>query len=66
MKIIYFLNKIRSHLITIAPVTPFTPKSTSKLRYALHFRYLIVIPWSCFIFYLSVIPILIITIVEEP
>ena len=32
-----------SHLITIAPMAPFTPKSTSKLRYALHYRYSIVI-----------------------
>ena len=35
-------NKIRSHLVTIAPMAPFTTKSTSKLRSALsalHFRY---------------------------
>ena len=28
----------------IVPMAPFTPKSTSKLRAALHFRYSIVIP----------------------
>ena len=41
---IHYLNKIRSHLVTTAPMAPFTPKSTSKLRSALHFRYSIVIP----------------------
>ena len=30
-------NKIP--LVTIVPVAPFTPKSTSKLRSALHIRY---------------------------
>ena len=40
----YDPNKIRSHLVTIAPMAPFTSKSTSKLRSALHFRYSIVIP----------------------
>ena len=35
MKTIYYPNEIRSH---------FTPKATSKLRSALHFRYSIVIP----------------------
>ena len=44
MKTIHYPNKIRSHLVTIAPMPLFTPKSTSKLRSALHFRYLIVIP----------------------
>ena len=44
MKTIHYPNTIRSHLVTIAPMAPFTPKSTSKLRSALHFRYLIVIP----------------------
>ena len=39
MKTIDYPNKIRSHLITIAPIAQFTPKSTSKLRSALHFRY---------------------------
>ena len=42
--IIHYPKKIRSHLVTIAPMAPFTPKSTSKLRSALHFKYLIVIP----------------------
>ena len=42
MKTIHYPNKMRSHLVTIAPMAPFTPKSTSKLRSALHFRYLIV------------------------
>ena len=41
---IYYPNKIRSHLVTIVPMVPFTTKSTSKLRSALHFsRYSIVI-----------------------
>ena len=44
MKTIHYPNELRSHLITIAPMTPFTPKSTPKLRSALHFRYTIVIP----------------------
>ena len=44
MKTIHYLNTIRSHLVTIAPMTPFTPKLTSKLRSALHIRYSIVIP----------------------
>ena len=35
-------NKI--HLVTIVPIASFTPKSTSKLRSAPHFRYSIVIP----------------------
>ena len=43
MKTIYYPNTIRSHLVTAVPMTPFTPKSTSKLRSALHFSYLIVI-----------------------
>ena len=37
-------NKIKSHLVTIAAMAPFTPRSTSKLRSALHLRYSIVIP----------------------
>ena len=41
---IHYPNTIRSHLVTIVPMAPFTPKSTSKLRSALHFRYSIVIP----------------------
>ena len=44
MKTIHYLNTIRSHLVTITPMTPFTPNSTSKLRTALHIRYLKVIP----------------------
>ena len=44
MKTIHYQNEIRSHLVTIAPMAPFTPKSTSKLRSALHIRYAIVIP----------------------
>ena len=44
MKMIHYPNKIRSHLVTIVPMASFTPKPTSKLRSALHFRYLIVIP----------------------
>ena len=38
----HYTNTIRSHLITIVPMAPFTPKSTSKLRSALHIRYSIV------------------------
>ena len=44
MKTIHYPNKIRSHLVTIAAIVVFTPKSTSKLRPALNFRYSIVIP----------------------
>ena len=44
MKTVHYPNKIRSHLVTIVPIAPFTLKSTSKLRSALHFRYSIVIP----------------------
>ena len=44
MKTIYYQNKIKSDLITIVPMVPFTPKSTSKLRSDVHFRYSIVIP----------------------
>ena len=44
MKTIHYLNKIRSHLVTIVPMAPFTPKSTLKLRSARHFRYSIAIP----------------------
>ena len=43
MKTIHYPNKITSHLVTIAPMAPFTPLSTSTLRSALHFRYSIVI-----------------------
>ena len=39
MKTIHYPNKTRSHLVTIAPMAPFTPKSTSNLRSALYFRY---------------------------
>ena len=31
VKTIHYPNKLRSHLFTIAPMAPFTPKSTSKL-----------------------------------
>ena len=44
MKTIHYPNKIRSHLVTIVTMALFTPKSTSKLRSALHFKYFIVIP----------------------
>ena len=44
MKTIHYPNTIRSHLVTIVPMAPFTPKSTSKLRSALHIRYSKVIP----------------------
>ena len=44
MKTIHYPNTIRFHLATIVPMAPFTPKSTSKLRFALHVRYSMVIP----------------------
>ena len=44
MKTMHYPNTIRSHLVIIVPVAPFTPKSTSKLRSALHIRYSKVIP----------------------
>ena len=46
MKAIHYQNTLRSHLVTTVPMAPFrpTPKPTSKLRSALHFRYSIVIP----------------------
>ena len=44
MKTTHYPNTIRSHMVTIVPMAPFTPKSTSKLRSALHFRYSTVIP----------------------
>ena len=46
MKTIHYPNKIRSHLVAILPMAPFTSRSTSKLRSAQHIRYSIVIP--CF------------------
>ena len=39
MKTMHYPNTIRSLLVTIVPMAPFTPKSTSKLRSALHIRY---------------------------
>ena len=44
MKTIHYPNIIRSHLVTIASMALFTPKSTSKLRSAVHVGYSIVIP----------------------
>ena len=44
MKTIHYPNIIRSHLVTIALLVPLSLKSTSKLRFALHFRYSIIIP----------------------
>ena len=38
MRTIHYPNTIRSHLVTIAPMASFTPKSTSKLRFALDSR----------------------------
>ena len=38
MQTIDYPNKTRSHFVTTVPMAPFTPKSTSKLRSALHFR----------------------------
>ena len=34
MKTMHYTNTIRSHLVTIVPIEPFTPKSTLKLRSA--------------------------------
>ena len=31
IKTIHYPNKVRSHLVIIAPMVPFAPKSTSKL-----------------------------------
>ena len=39
MKTMHYPNTIRSHLVTIVPMVPFTPKSTSNLRSALYIRY---------------------------
>ena len=44
VKTIHYPNKIRFHLVAIVPMGTFTPKSISKLRSALHFRYSMVIP----------------------
>ena len=46
MKAIHCPNEIRSHLVKIEPMEPFTPKSTSKLKFSLrdlHFRDTIVL-----------------------
>ena len=43
MKTIHYPNSLRFHLVTIVPMAPFTPKSTSKLGSALHLGYSIVI-----------------------
>ena len=43
MKTIHYPNTLRSDLVTIVLMAPFTPKSTSKLISALHFSYSIVI-----------------------
>ena len=43
MKTIPYPNTLRSHLVTNVPMAQFTLKSTSKLRSALLFGYLIVI-----------------------
>ena len=44
MKTMHYSNTIRSHLVTIVPMAPFTPESTSKLKSALHIKNSIVIP----------------------
>ena len=49
MKTSLYPNKIRSHFVTIVPMAPYAPKSTSNMTSVLHFRYSIVIP--CFIRY---------------
>ena len=40
----HYPNKITFYSVTIAPMTSFTLKSTTKLRSFPHFRYSIVIP----------------------
>ena len=35
IKTIHYPKEIRSYLVTIVPMAPFTTKSTSKLRFAL-------------------------------
>ena len=44
LKTIHYPNKPGFHLVTISQMAPFTPKSTPKLKSALHFRYSKVIP----------------------
>ena len=44
MKAILYQNKMKSHFVIIVPTVLFTPKSSSKLRSARHYRYSIVIP----------------------
>ena len=44
MKTMHYPNTIRSQLATVVPMARFTPKSTSKLRSALHIRFSKVIP----------------------
>ena len=44
----HYPNTIGSHLVTIVLMAPFTPKSTVKLRSALHIRYSIVISHALF------------------
>ena len=44
MKTNHYPNKITFLSVTIVPMTSFTIKSTSKLRFFLHFKYSIVIP----------------------
>ena len=44
MKTTHYPNKIRSHMVIIAPMAPLTLKSTSKFRSPPHFRYSIAIP----------------------
>ena len=43
MKTIHYPNTLRSHLVTIVPMAPFTSKSTSKFKSVLHCSYSIVI-----------------------
>ena len=38
MKTIHYQSKRGSHLVAIVPMAPFTPKTTSELRSAFHFR----------------------------
>ena len=61
MKTIHYPNVMRFHLVTIAPMAPFTAKSTSKLRSALYCRNSIVIPRFIFRAICSSILIAIIT-----
>ena len=43
MTLFCFQNKLRSHQVATVQMAPFDPKSASKMRFAVHSRYLIVV-----------------------